>query len=128
VLRKLLIIVLFLGAIGSTTGGCGTAPVLEITRQTAIVDHVAIAGAIERGLADKGWRVESHTLGTYIAAINAGQHFARIEVAYDQEAYRIRHVETSPGLKFDGHKVHRRYNRWVSQLDAVIMRELNFGP
>lgn len=83
-----------------------------------------VRGAILRAMTTKHWTVVGSEPGVILAHVNSGGHFATVRIEYDAEGYVILHEETSPGLKFDGDAIHRRYNHWIKGLNVQIQVEL----
>src|SRR5687767_8858262 len=66
--------------------------------------------AILRALQERTWIVEAEEPNTIVASVSAGGHSATASIYYDDLNYSIKHIESSPGLKYDGVEIHRRYN------------------
>ncbi len=106
--------------------GCNTSPVLEVRDPYALSEsnEPLMYETIRWALDAKGWRVEEEQPGAVLASVRAGGHEATVEVVYDDRGYAIRHIRSSPGLKFDGHSIHKRFNHWVDRLDNAIQNRL----
>lgn len=91
----------------------GVTPSMEVTRD-----------AILRALAERTWTVDREQPHRIHASVTAGGHSATVEVVYDQDTYSIHHVSSSPGLKYDGYEIHKRYNLWVDNLRKAIDKNL----
>ncbi|HEX2881202.1 MAG TPA: hypothetical protein VHO25_16855 [Polyangiaceae bacterium] len=76
--------------------------------------------AIRDALAARKWKVESDEPGRIVASTEAGGHRARVRITYGTDNYKIEHMDSSPGLGYDGKNIHRRYNHWVKQLSRSI--------
>jgi hypothetical protein len=76
--------------------------------------------AIRDALAARRWKVDSDEPGKIVASTEAGGHRARVRITYTADSYRIEHMESSHGLRYDGKNIHRRYNHWVKQLSRSI--------
>ena len=81
--------------------------------------------AILRGIAARGWSVDKEQPGIVTATVRKGELFAQADIAYDAQTYSIRHKNSAPGFKFDGQRIHKRYNHWIDRLRASIQQELN---
>ena len=131
-MQRSLLLVTFVAALCAVPGSAcyrNTAPVLQVYRETNGADEGLMADAILRGLEVKHWTVVSHTPGVIRANQSvAGGHYAVVDIGYNESAYSITHVASSPSFRFDGHIVHKRYNGWIKNLDAAILRELTLGP
>ena len=84
----------------------------------------SVRQAIVQGCLAKGWAIDQQASGIVRASVYAGGHSATVQIHYNSTGYVIQHVQSSPGLKFDGHYIHRRYNHWVRLLDESIKRQL----
>lgn len=107
------------------------APILEIRDENALPapDERMMSEVVHHAIDTKGWRVEDEQPGAILATVQAGGHWGTVEIVYDDLGYAIRHVRSSPGLKYDGINIHRRFNHWVERLDNAIqtrLRELGF--
>jgi hypothetical protein len=91
----------------------GVTPSNEVTR-----------AAILRALQERTWTVEGEEPNTIVASVSAGGHSATAGVTYDDLTYSIKRLESSPGLKFDGAYIHRRYNQWIKNLRKTIDKQL----
>jgi len=109
-------------------GACGAnmAPVLEVRDENALraPDASTMYEVVRWALDAKGWRVEDERPGALLATVTAGGHWGTVEIVYDDLGYAIRHVRSSPGLKFDGVYIHKRFNLWVDRLDNAIQNRL----
>lgn len=123
-----LLAVAALGAV-LLASGCTKAPILVPSNQFAPVEGTSsqasdMRAAILNGISTKGWKKIQDEPGRIAARIDYGQHWAEVDIPYDADGYSIEHRATSPGLKYDGATVHRRYNHWVRLLDQAIIRVL----
>jgi hypothetical protein len=116
-----------LGAVAGVSGcGANLSPVLNPS-------HVPIAGvpgggravhdAILRAVADKGWTLAGDAPGVVRASIQKDTFMATVAIAYTGTEYSITY-ESSSNLKFDGKRIHKRYNVWIDRLRAQINVEL----
>ena len=114
------------------TAGCGAnlAPVLEVRSEPVTLPSgtaptaPAVRDAIVRALAHRGWTVVSEQGPAITARVQAMGHWAIARIDYTGSAYSITRVDSSPGLKFDGERIHRHYNHWIDRLRASIAEEL----
>lgn len=58
--------------------------------------------------------------GTY----QGGSYTAVVAIPYTKQTYGI-HYKSSTNLKYDGNKIHKKYNTFVNNLDVAIRRELS---
>lgn len=91
----------------------GVTPSNEVTR-----------AAILRALQQRTWTVEGEEANTIVASVSAGGHSATAGITYDDLTYSIKRLESSPGLKYDGVNIHRRYNNWIKNLRNTIDKQL----
>jgi hypothetical protein len=113
--------------------GCGAnlAPVLDVqnapvvTPQGVAPNNQLVRDAIVRALANRTWSVVEERPNEIVARVSAGGHDATALVKYDERSYSITRVDSSPGLKYDGTYIHRRYNHWIDRLRASIQQELS---
>ena len=110
----------------STSVACTSSAVLEARDPNALQssDPEAMREVILHALRDRGWRVDGENFGVIVATVRVGGHEATIEVDYDDRGYLIRHLRSSPSLKYTGNSVHKRYNRWVAALDRSIQKRI----
>lgn len=130
-MNRSLIILLLVALVGPTSAACTTAPVLEARDARALPQGniEVMRDSVLYALDSRGWRLEEEALGLAVATVRVGGHEATVEVTYDDFGYLIRHVRSSPGLKYRGDTVHKRYNRWVAALERSIrkrMRDLGY--
>jgi hypothetical protein len=125
--------VLLAGLIAACGGACGAnlAPVLEVKNAPVALPAGAqpspehTRDAIVRGLAAKGWGIDSEAGPSIVASVSSGGHTGTVRIDYDANRYSIRYVSSSPSLKHDGYRIHRRFNHWVDRLRVAIQRELS---
>lgn len=114
----------------TTACGFNKAKVLDIhdakvTLPDGVVPSDAVVrDAILRALAERTWTVEGEEPHTIVASVSAGGHSATAGISYDDLHYSIKRLESSPGLKYDGIEIHRRYNTWIKNLRKTIDKQL----
>jgi hypothetical protein len=101
------------------------APVVVARGQTA--NSVQVRDAIIRALGSRNWQLNREGPEGIVATMIVGGHSATIRIEYDEHTYSIQHVDSSPGLKFNGAAIHRNYNSWIEKLNRSI-RSLLMGP
>ena len=101
------------------------APVVVARGQTATAPHVR--DAIVRALGSRNWQLNREGPEGIVATTIVGGHSATIRIQYDEHTYSIQHVDSSPGLRFNGQGIQRNYNNWVEKLNRSI-RSLLMGP
>jgi hypothetical protein len=120
-------------ALTAVMSGCGAnlAPVLDVrnapivTAQGVAPTRPLVRDAIVRALASRTWQIDEERPDALVASVSAGGHDATVLVQYDERSFSITRVDSSPGLKYDGSYIHRRYNHWVDRLRASIEQELS---
>ncbi len=118
--------------LGMLSLGCGSGLPLVAEPEGTVVMGVSglapnadgVRGATLRGLTAKHWAVVGTEPGVIICSVNAGGHFATVRIEFDAQGYIILHEESSPALRFDGERIHRRYNSWIKNLQRAIQVEL----
>lgn len=80
--------------------------------------------AIMRALLGRGWLVDREGPDGIVATVVSKGHSATVLVQFDAQSYAISYLDSSPGLKFNGGAIHRRYNDWIDRLDKTIRKEL----
>jgi hypothetical protein len=111
--------------------GASLAPVLQVDNAPVAaapgvaVNRPFVRDAILRALASRTWSVVEERPDGIVARVSSGGHTASVLVRYDERSFSISYVDSSPGLKYDGSHIHRRYNHWVDRLRASISQELN---
>lgn len=99
-------------------------PILNVERQ-----NFATAGTfdqraeqIRRAGAGLGWQIDPVRPGLMRATLNLRSHVAVTEIAYDQQGFSIRYVD-SRNLGYDGTNIHKNYNGWVTNLERAISQQ-----
>lgn len=80
--------------------------------------------AIMRALASRGWQLDREGPDGIVATVVSGGHSATVLIQHDAQTYSISYLDSSPGLKFNGTAIHRRYNDWIERLDRSIRKFL----
>jgi hypothetical protein len=125
--------VLALAVVLAACGG-GLVPVHNVRGAPIVVGGGEAASpqlvrdAIMRALVSRSWQVDREgpdgIVATQVSRGNAGT----VLIQYDARTYSISYLDSSPGLKFNGSAIHRRYNDWVDKLDKTIRRLLATSP
>ena len=99
-------------------------PILNVERQ-----NFATAGTfdqraeqIRRAGAGLGWQIDPVRPGLMRATLNLRSHVSVTEIAYDQQGFSIRYVD-SRNLGYDGTNIHKNYNGWVTNLERAISQQ-----
>ena len=122
----------FIAMMVSATGCTAlTTTVHQPTRQVlnrtngSPVEPNEIKMAVVRALQARRWTIEETNDDSVIAAVSAGGHSATAKITVGPGTYRIEHVKSSDGLRYDGEEIHHRYNHWIRRLDSTIFGELS---
>lgn len=91
-----------------------------------VLSEAEVRQIIVRGLARRRFQVLREEPNVVFAHIVSGPHEAQVRIDYNAAGYAISYVDSSPGLKYDGHNIHKRYNHWVRGLDEAIRSEFRF--
>ena len=83
-----------------------------------------VGKAITECALNREWIIESNTDGAMNLKINVRTHMAAIKITYNKSFYSINYVD-SYNLKYDGHSIHRNYNKWVTILNRDIQQKLS---
>jgi hypothetical protein len=117
-------------ALASSACGANLAPVLNVDNAPVVAVGGAtptkpyVRDAIVRALASRNWQIEQETPDGITASVTTGGHSATVHIQYDDRAFSIHYVDSSPSLKYDGTAIHRRYNLWIDRLRAAIRAQL----
>ncbi|MCG8122984.1 MAG: hypothetical protein N0E55_03310, partial [Candidatus Thiodiazotropha taylori] len=61
--------------------------------------------------------------GHIVATIMKRGTTATVDIPYNKKSYSIVH-KSSNGLKYDGSKINKQYNKWIVNLDNAIQQRL----
>ncbi len=87
--------------------------------------QVQLQQAIVSALEALHWQVDKIEPAQILASINVRQrHLANIGIDYNPSGFHI-HYRDSRGLDYEDGKIHRNYNRWINNLRAEILHQLN---
>lgn len=120
---------LLLVAFALTITGCKTNPIYNVENAPVIVaDDSATMSDIENAIVSAGnrlgWQMKPEKPGLITGRLKSREHLAVVEVSYTKNSYNIRYKD-SENLSHEGDNIHKRYNKWVQNLEARINRELN---
>ncbi|MDY6471484.1 MAG: hypothetical protein SPK70_10490, partial [Succinivibrio dextrinosolvens] len=93
-------------------------PELDVNEVRATILSVA---------SQKGWQLESEDTVNheiYLVQNRKEKLIAKIKIAYSSSGYQMYYVD-SKGFKYDGEKIHKRFNRWVVSLNENIKQTLS---
>lgn len=118
-------------AVFALVAGTGVAAAIELEKRIETVLAApapieAVEAAVDGGLMDKGWTIETKTPGRTVASIRVREeHFARIAVTYDTRAFAINLISTE-GLSQNDQRgtIHSAYGRWSRNAIAGINNRL----
>jgi hypothetical protein len=117
----------------SAACGGGLVPILTIDHAPVIVPRDKtptrdmVHDAVVRAMSGRGWNINKDDADGVTGTVVSGSNSAVVQVQYDERAYSIHYVDSSPSLKFNGAQIHRKYNDWVDRLSRSIRFYLN-GP
>lgn len=105
--------------------GCTSKPVLNPQESFSTSQSEAeVHAAVLRGLKKRGWSVTAERAQLVQAKIVVrGRHGAEIDIPYSASNFSINY-RNSFGMDYNNGKIHRNYNRWVNNLRATILQEL----
>ena len=83
-----------------------------------------VRDAIMRSLLSRGWQIDREGPDGVVATVVSKGHSATVLIQFDAQSYAISYLDSSPGLKFNGRAIHRRYNEWIERLDKTIRKQL----
>ena len=122
-------VLLFAGLFVVLLEAC-SAPLFEIrdnpietgTDAPVITDQVG--NAIMEAGKGLGWKMASVKTGEISGTYSNAKQSATVAIPYTTKTYSILYKNSS-NFKYNGTKIHKRYNELVSGLDAAIRRELS---
>lgn len=118
---------LSIGVLLLALGACTSKPVLNPQQPAPAgreFSQEQMQRAILRALSKRGWSATQVDASRIDAAITVrGKHHAEIGIDYRSYDFRIQYLD-SWGLDYENGKIHRNYNRWVNNLRASILQEL----
>lgn len=71
-----------------------------------------------------GWKMSTVKKGEILGTYQTAKQSATVAIPFTTKTYSILY-KTSSNFKYDGTKIHKRYNELVGGLDAAIRRELS---
>lgn len=102
---------------------CGTTPV-QPTSYAGGITHEELKKIILLSLAERGWLLSDEKENLVAARHVRGSFIAAINITISKNHYTIEMDPVNTTLKSDEGRVHRRYNKWIRQLDADIQRRI----
>ncbi len=105
---------------------CSTqAPLRNLQNQQipATLSSHQVVRAITVAAHEKGWQVSQVRPGLLYAKIDVRSHVAQVKIPYTRSHYSILYRGSS-NLNYNGHEIHRNYNRWVANLNKYIQQNL----
>ena len=121
---KQLALVAFFTSVFAFVGCGGGAPVLNINNHPVapksgsknvkdIKRTIVLAGS------RLGWQMHPVRPGLVRATRFSQGFMAKVDISYTSQSYSITYKDSS-NLKYDGQKIHGRYNQWIKQLHKHI--------
>jgi hypothetical protein len=108
--------------------GCSTsAPIKDVDAATINhqLSHEQVRMAIIEAGAQRGWVMSDYNDDELHAELYVRQHYAKVRIPYSTDGFAI-HYMASDNLELsrDGKRIHRNYNRWVSNLRHDIQMNI----
>lgn len=89
--------------------------------------HSASLGDIERAIAKagsrRGWTTKSVSPGLVTSTYSRGRRTAVVDIAFDTKSFSITYKD-SRGYRYNGERIHGKYNARVKKLAASIRKEM----
>lgn len=106
--------------IGALAGCARTAPIDNVNA-TISAGHSAeqVKSAILKAGVERKWTMNETSPGVISARQQSHGHVAEVRITYSANSYAINYV-SSINLRASGGKIHKTYNRWISNLDRAI--------
>jgi hypothetical protein len=95
---------------------------IERGKEAVTIDQVS--AAIMNAGSGVGWKMSQASSEQIDAVYQWSKHSATVAIPFTTTHYSIIY-KTSTNLKYDGNKIHKRYNKLVTNLDTAIRRELS---
>ena len=86
-----------------------------------------VAKAIKASLVGRTWAVTQEEPGHIVSTLNLREHMAKIDIAYDLQAIKIRYLDSGELLyaeKKGQRVIHRNYLSWIQNLVNDVNRNL----
>jgi len=116
------LLVLVLGACSSQLFEVRDNPIETGTDASVTMDQVG--DAIMEAGKGLGWKMAAAKKGEISGTYSNAKQSATVAIPYTTKTYSILYKNSS-NFKYNGTKIHKRYNELVSGLDAAIRRELS---
>ena len=116
------LLVVLLAACSSTLFEIRDNPIETGTNASVSMDQVG--DAIMEGGKGLGWKMAAVKKGEISGTYSNAKQSATVAIPYTTKTYSILYKNSS-NFKYNGTKIHKRYNELVSGLDAAIRRELS---
>lgn len=116
------LLVLVLGACSSTLFEIRDNPIETGTEGPVTMNQ--IGDAITEAGKGLGWKMATTKNGEISGTYSNAKQSATVAIPYTTKTYSILYKNSS-NFKYNGTKIHKRYNELVSGLDAAIRRELS---
>jgi PBP1b-binding outer membrane lipoprotein LpoB len=124
-IKKLLFIALLAFTLGLM--GCRTEPVYNVqdspVNTVGKISKTNVKKAIMAAGAGLGWRMKEVKPGHIVGSIMLRGNTATVDIPYTTKTYSIVY-KNSNGLKYDGSKINKQYNKWIMNLDNAIQQRL----
>lgn len=112
-------------AVLAALAGCARTGHIANISSTVGTGHTEaqVKSAILKAGVQRDWIMNEAGPGVIKARQQNRQHVAEVRINYSASSYTISYV-SSQGLRANGSKIHRSYNRWVNNLDKDIQINL----
>ena len=112
-----------LALVALSLGAC-TRPIYNVERQNFTTSGTLDQRAeqIRRAGGGLGWQMSPVRPGVMRATLNLRSHVAVTEIAYDEQGFSIRYVD-SVNLDYNGTSIHKNYNGWIENLERAISQQ-----
>ncbi|GAA5215107.1 hypothetical protein ACFSJ3_01490 [Corallincola platygyrae] len=122
--KKISVTLMFLFAFSFLTG-CKSTPVANLEGEqipSGLTEAQFVKAVTEAGHL-RGWVIKKESDGHLVGDIQVRSHYAAVDINYSASEYSITYKD-SENLKYDGERIHRKYNQWISNLNLDIQKEL----
>jgi len=79
---------------------------------------------IQRAVAKRSWRCDETTPHVLICHHEKRTHKAIVQIDYNRDFFAIHNVK-SENLNYGSGKIHKKYNRWIKDMEKDIMDALS---
>ena len=122
--KKIWILLLDITLLLSLAGCMGPVELLHINKEPIAVKVTQndVKNIILSAARRRGWVTKQISNGEIQATYTRRKYMAKVNIFYNTRSYTIRYVD-SKNLKYDGQKIHRKYNSLIHSL----RKQINYG-